>query len=526
VAYVILTGDPRAEFTGDPPADANNINDVAAGNSPLMFNALNTAYGGGADRTGATDTTAACNDAITAGAGAVTYFPAGTYKLNGSSGLNVTAAGTTLLFDPAAELEIGPSFSAAAAISVTASYCNVLGRPLIRGASSTITSNPAAHGVMLTGAQFCTVDVTGQYVNGHLIESVGGSSLANTGCRFVNPTAYNCAGGVHVKGVTGSGFGGQQWIICPHVSQAGVASGTYANLSCVFIEDCSDIYVVSPDCAVSDAGTGSALHIKGLCSSVFVSGYDLGVFPATVPNNSVLTIEDSANGSPSGIRFGQGILQQGLAGATVSGGASRVYFGGTDFANNSTHGCVLSGTGSGIYFGEDATFRGNGAGASGTNYDLNVSGTATGYVRGAHFLSPVTTTGTAGVQSVVAIAGGQNMPFEDCDFSGTGASLSSIFTNLPTWVRNCRGYNPHGSITVTVPASGSPVATALHYDAIYYITAGASACTVVRNTNGFGGGTGPAVVIPAGQMVPVWIRAGATFTPTYSSAPAWVVDGQ
>ena len=441
-----------------------------------------------------------------------------------------------------------------------------------------------------------------QYVNGWCVESVGGSSLANIGCRFDRLTGYNCAGGVHVKGVTGSSFGGQQWITDPHFSQIGAASGGSENLDGIMVEDASDIYISSYDGAISDVGTGSTLHIKGLCSSVFVNDFDLGCFPNGSPNNSVLTVEDSTNGSPTGIHFNTGILQEAEVGGTVSGGASRVYFDDVDFANNSTHGCVLSGTGSGFYYIE-CTFRGNGAGAAGTNYDLNNSGTATGYVQDCHFLTSVETTGTAGVQTVVNIAtSGTALEFHGCDFSGANSSLSNIFSALPRRVRDCIGYNPHGSISVTVPASGSAT-TSLHYDAWFYITANATAyaftatdaspcvftatgsayangtqvtlsgtsppagftagtvyyvvsasgttfelsatsggtainststgsgtvaaaLSVVRNTNGNGGGTGPAVTIPAGSFTSVFCPAGGNLTPTYANAPTWVVDGQ
>ena len=50
-------------------------------------------------------------------------------------------------------------------------------------------------------------------------------------------------------------------------------------------------------------------------------------------------------------------------------------------------------------------------------------------------------------------------------------------------------------------------------------------CAIVRNTNGQGGGAGPTIIIPAGQCVPVFVTAQQNLTPTYVSAPTWVVDG-
>ena len=517
----------RAVNDPNPPVDMNNTsNELAA--IGAGYSVMNTTYGGGADPTGGTDSSGALADAVAAlpSAGGLVTFPAGTFLMEPATAIAMAVAGTHILGAGrgATILKIGGTLSAAQLFAITANYCTISGLSII-GASATITSNPAANAIELTGAQFCTIDVFFQYINGWMIESVGGASNANTGCRFLNPTGYNCAGGIHIKGVSGSSFGGQQWIVNPHLSQVGASSGANANLDAIMIEDASDIFISSPDGAISDVGTGSTLHIKGLCTSVFVDDFDLGVFPNGSPNNSVLTIEDSANGSPSGIQFNTGIVQEALVGATVSGGATRVYFSETDFANNSTDGCLLSGTGSSLYF-DNCTWRGNGAGASGTNYDLHVSSSATGKVRGSRFLTAVTGTGTAGVQAVVSLnSSGQNIPFTDCDFVGAGVALSTVFSgNLPALVRGCKGYNPHGAQVVTYPGSGTATA-GLHYDSMFYITAGTASVSVVKNTAGQGGGAGPTITIPANQLASVYVPAQATITPTGSVAPTWVVDG-
>ena len=514
----------RADGEGNPPIDMNNTsNELAA--IGATYSVMNTAYSGGANPNTAADSSAAFAAALAAlpGSGGVVLAPAGTFSMQNASALAMSIPGSHLVGAGrgATVLQISGSLSAAQVIAITANFCSVSSLSIV-GASSTVTSNPAANAIELTGAQFCTIDAEFQYVNGWTIESVGGTAVANTGCRFINPTGYNCGGGVHIKGVTGSSFGGQQWITNPHFSQIGTSA---TNLDAIMIEDASDIYISSPDGAISDVGTGSTLHIKGLCTSVFVDDFDLGVFPNGSPNNSVLTIEDSANGSPSGIHFNTGILQEALVAATVSGGATRVYFSETDFANSSTHGVTLSGSGSSIYF-DNCTWRGNGAGASGANYDLNVTSTATGKVRGSRFLTTVTGMGTAGVQAVVNLSSsGQNIPFVDSDFVGAGVALSTVFqSNLPAYVRNCKGYNPHGSQAVTYPGSGTAT-TGLHYDSMFYITAGTAPVSVVKNTAGQGGGAGPTVTIPANQLASVFVPAQATITPTGATPPIWVVDG-
>ena len=91
-------------------------------------------------------------------------------------------------------------------------------------------------------------------------------------------------------------------------------------------------------------------------------------------------------------------------------------------------------------------------------------------------------------------------------------------TPLTTSVyRGNASYNPRGVVTVAVPSSTVAVA-AVQYDRVFYVTAnagGATTCAV--------GGT--SVVVPASACVPVMVPAGVTMTPTYSSAPTWVVYG-
>lgn len=499
------------------------------GGLPQWLNVI--AYG--ADPSGTNDSTTAISNALNAAAaGQVIYLPPGTYKI--SSPLAMSTQNVTLAGDGLGNTDktggtvllMASGFTGTAAVSITAPGCQVQNL-CIFGNSITTTSNPAANGIEIAGAKFTNLqNLFMQYINGWCVESAGGSSIANIGTSMYNLTGYNSAGGIHVKGVTGSSFAAQHSLTDCQFSQIGVSSGGNANLDALFFEDCQDILTLNTNCAVSSASTGSTLHIKGACATHLHTNIDLGVFPATSTANSVILIEDSSNGSPTQIELSCGVIQAGNVGMTVSGGANQLTVDRVWLKNNVTHGAVLSGTGFQVNF-FNCTFALNGQGATGTNYDLNVPGTPTGYVRACHFLSPVTTTGTAGVQDVVNIPGGQNMPFEDCDFSGAGVVISTTFTNLPTWIRNCRGYNPHGAVAgFSIPSSGT-AAAALHYDSVHYITAGTGGCTIVRNTNGFGGGTGPTITIPAAACVTVFCRAGGTLTPTYTNTPTgWVVDGQ
>jgi parallel beta-helix repeat protein len=107
------------------------------------------------------------------------------------------------------------------------------------------------------------------------------------------------------------------------------------------------------------------------------------------------------------------------------------------------------------------------------------------------------------------------------DFTGnkTGATNFSGGTVI---ARGNTGYNPVGLVTVSVPSSGSAT-TAAVYDQTFYITTGLSTCACsVTNA----GGTGQTVAtIPASGFGVVFVPAGSTLTPTYSSAPTWTVQG-
>lgn len=74
-----------------------------------------------------------------------------------------------------------------------------------------------------------------------------------------------------------------------------------------------------------------------------------------------------------------------------------------------------------------------------------------------------------------------------------------------------------GPVTVTVPATAVAVA-AVGYDRTFYVTAGATACTMtLQDTR--------AIVVPATAMGTVIVPAGQTVTPTFANAPTWVVEG-
>jgi hypothetical protein len=486
------------------------------------------------DVTGVTDT-AVLNATLAAAApGTVVQLARGIYYVNAplvistpnvvlqGDGLGNTNRQGSTVITPVS------GFAGTAVITITTAASGSQVQNLcVIGPTTTTTSNPACNGLEVTGCKFVNlVDLFFQYLNGWCVEAVGNATQGCIGLSALNLTGYNSAGGFHGQGVTGSNFAGQYSLIDMQFSQIGVATGPAANLDCLYFQDINDILTLNTNCAVSSASTGSTLHIGGACSTHLHTNIDIGVFPVAGTQNSVITISDTGNGSPSQLAFQGGVLQAGLVGLTITGGANQLQFIDLWFKNNQTHNVTDAGTGYAHDF-RGCTWSLGGQGASGTNYDLNVTGTPTASsVRDCRFNSPVVSSGTAGVQGVVNIGtSGQDIIFQDNAFSGTGTSVGNSFpVNLPVIARNCHNYNPHGAITVTVPGTGVAT-TALHYDSMFYITAGASTCTIVRNTNGYGGGAGPSVTIPAGAFAPVFVPANTNITPTYTNAPTWVVDG-
>lgn len=89
-------------------------------------------------------------------------------------------------------------------------------------------------------------------------------------------------------------------------------------------------------------------------------------------------------------------------------------------------------------------------------------------------------------------------------------------------VKSCPGWNPVGFISIAVPASNTAVA-ADAYDRMFYITAGAS--TVTCNVTNANGTNQTVATIPSGGFGGVLVPARSTFTPIYTAAPTWTVQG-
>lgn len=431
-----------ASNTADIATNASNIAAVtttANGAVPKDAQIVNV-KDHGATGNGTTDDTAAINNAISVmTTGGVLYFPPGNYLLNGSTSINANLSMTIRGAGPGSTaIRYGASFSAAQLISVSTNDVTIEDIQ-IRGDIATTTSNPVTTGVNATGVQtFKMFNVEMQWINGYAVKAFGTAGQTLHGGQLDNIKIQSCAGGIWVKSdntATAANF--QMSNIFTRF--LGVNSGGSANLDGIRIEDSWDVLAqnIFAWMNATTGGTGVALRVVGNCAATFITNLD-ALGPQTGSAN--VSIEGNANGSPQNVQITGGVIQQGIVGLNIQDAATQVRVVSVRFINNQTHGVTVSSTGPAIYF-EGCFFSQSGQGATGTNYDLNWSGTTTGFVTNCRFASPIVSTGTAGVQQSVNVTAGQNVRFLNADFQGTGAAQANWFTNLPAAAHTVTGGN-------------------------------------------------------------------------------------
>lgn len=411
------------------PAARSNLG-LSAGTAAGVNNYNVKDYG--ALGNGVADDTAAIQAAINAAVnGGTVYFPAGNYLLN-STRLTVPNTGTVLQGSGSenTKFTIGTSFSDTYVIQITANSCEVT-ELSIYGNNTTTTSNPVANAIEVTNVRRPKVTrVYFWYINGWCIEAASGSGSQNNpdGSMFSTISMRNCAGGIRFLGNTASGFAMNSFVSDIQYISGGVTTGASANLDGLRIEDAWDILATNVFLWTS-VGTGAGLRIHGNCAASFIKNLD-----ALGPNtgNNVL-IEDGTNGSPQNVQINGGVIQQGLIGLNVTGAATQLRFTSLRFINNQTHAAAITGTGAVVHF-TDCFFNTSGAGATGTNYDINWSGSSNGYVANCRFDTPIVTTGNAGVQQTINFPASAPVRVVNAAFGGTGSTSANWFTNTPLGV--------------------------------------------------------------------------------------------
>jgi hypothetical protein len=383
----------------------------------------------GADSTGTVDATAAIQAAINAlgSQGGTVYLPPGQFLLNGSSPLNLAAPITLQgAGHGATSIRIGSSFTGSSAIAVSSDDCMAQGLQ-IRGASTTTTSNPAAHGITVTGAQeFRLLNVTCQWINGYAVRLFGTAATTLHGTQINMVKLQSCAGGIHIKSDPAATAANVQ-LSNVFTRFLGVNSGPNANLDGIRIEDSWDVLCqnVMPWMQATQGGTGTAFHVIGTCAAIFVQNLD-ALGPQTGTAN--VLVESGPNGDPQNVQIQGGVIQQGLIGILIAGASNQVRVRNVRILNNQGHNVSVTSTGYGIYFDECLISQG-GQSATGTNYDINWTGSAEGFVTDCRFGSSVVATGTAGVQGIINIASAV-VRVLNANFTGSGSSSTTWYPGI------------------------------------------------------------------------------------------------
>lgn len=353
---------------------------------------------------------------------------AGSYMISGSTAIALTNFGTIIegAGAEATKIVVGSGFSGTDVIAITGANCTVKDLSIV-GSNTTITSNPVAHGIYANGIRGAKVkNCNFWYLNGWAIHAIGGTVTGSnvSGTMVDSLIIRNCAGGIRFLGTTGSGSV-SSFVSNVQMAAIGVTTGTSANLDGIDIEDSWDVNVNNVIVWLS-AGTGSAVHVKGNCITNTFRGINLEGSNAA----PTILIEDGPNGSPYNTKFDVGTVQLGTIGIRVTGAAKVLVFENLNVVNNATHGVSIEGTGNPIEL-FDLYFIANGAGASGTNYDINWTGASIGNITNPRFETSITAVSVAGVQKSLNVPSSQNIRVWNSMFAGVGQSSSNWMTNTP-----------------------------------------------------------------------------------------------
>jgi hypothetical protein len=519
-----------------PPGDMNNA--VAAITAlGMMQSALNMGNAGGADSSGNLDSTAAINAALATGNG-LCLLPPGTFLLNGSSGLTAAIAGGKLkgMGYGLTTILVGSSFTGAAAFTATAAKVKVEGIAFVgaNSGNSALGGSQAWDAVDITGAADCAVrDCFFQYVNGYPVGSVATSGQANLDTMLDGIIARNCAGGLRLEGNSGSSNNGEHFLVNIQLQQIGTTTGASTGLDAIRIKDIHDVIGEGFNVGVISGATGSALHIMGACTAIYLDVLDLGGGAPCV------LIEASGGNSPTEVRLTTGTMQESTAdaGLKVTGASGGIHLTSIYFHGNYTDGCAFTNTGTSSSL-TGCRWNTNNQ-SNGTQYDINCTGTGKWTVNG----GTLGTTVGSGAGQVTHPVNDTNpsVAFVGTSFAGTGTTTSNVFAAGPLSYLDCNiggtwGYSSAitalatplargsgGTGVATTPAApaqanpGNPGSTA---SATLVMMGLGSSCKITPGSSGkvlvtFTGGVATATAIVTGA---IGVRYGTGTAPSHGDA--------
>ncbi|WP_246560513.1 glycoside hydrolase family 55 protein [Kitasatospora kifunensis] len=456
----------------------------------------------GATGNGTTDDTAALQAALSAApAGGTVYLPPGTYLVSSPltvNGLTVYGANAT-----STAIRIAAGFSGSEAINLTGNGSIVQGLT-VTGISTTYSSNPACDAIRITNAMRCTVrDVVVTYVNGWSVNVLPSGTGSCLWTILDSIHTYQVNQGIHILGVTGSGYNAGAYLVNCNVEQTAGGDG-------LLLEDAHDVLISNLEGWNLSTSTGNTLHIKGASAAVYLSGFSLGGLTSGTPQaHPVVLVESGSNGTPTGVSLQGGIIEAGTPGLAVTAG-TQIACSGTQFFSNANYGVQISGSGPDVLF-NGCAFSTNGYTAGASNFDAVVSATG-GFVSFQHcdFITPG---GSSSGQVASAVNANSVTRVRDCHFAGASA-FGGGGGGYPKVARGNAGYNPVGPLTPpSIPSSGTVFSSPFGVDATVHVSGGTvSAIAIGGTATGLTAGT---FRVPVTQSI----------TLTYSAAPTWTWFG-
>ena len=319
MAYTILSGDPRAVGTPNPPVDTNNINDVVTGMGGV-YNVLNTAYAGGADPTGVADSTAAFQAAITAATAinGIVFAPLGTYKITSgpltytapfrffgasAGGVTLTTTANGLFTNAHNNVVTGCEFSYFTADVTGGDVFHNINDAQMLIHHATLIQRSATHSILATQAPSCSLiqctfgpslytNVYGDATTG--LRSVPAWSLSSSIGGGVADVVFDRVQFTNLGGSAANNFDNTQYQVLLD------ATGTNAQTMGCSFRDC---YWEHPFGGCVQSLSGEALVIDGCVVWDIVPGQSYSGNSQTLGNSLYYFGKDSGSSKPSqGVR--------------------------------------------------------------------------------------------------------------------------------------------------------------------------------------------------------------------------------